>query len=383
VSELVSGVLGKFSYSVTWMFAAATVTGTGWLLASPAAARLRLAPYFASLNAVTGALVFAGIVTALGFTMAAVARPLYQVLEGYTLWPRWLRARRIQVHRRKKGALEDALAVVVRSSDVDAALQERLLGARLASYPVDDHEVAPTRLGNALRAFETYGQDRYRLDSQTLWLELHTVTPKVLLDEVTGSRVSTDFFVALVYLTAGNGFVAAALSAWEQFGSLHYTDVPLILASAFATFVGPLACYRLAVWTTTFTAAAVRAMVNLGRPKLAETLGLGLPSAVEDERELWGSLSDFVGAAYDSDRARKLDLYRLPAKELPVVRVLRPDRAPARQAQIATEPASTAGPDSGGAAEPISRSEWIFLYGLWFIVLVLLAMSLLLFTHNR
>jgi hypothetical protein len=60
------------------------------------------------------------------------------VLEGYTLWPRWLRARRIQVHRRKKGALEDALAVVVRSSDVDAALQERLLGARLASYPVDD-----------------------------------------------------------------------------------------------------------------------------------------------------------------------------------------------------------------------------------------------------
>jgi predicted ABC-type sugar transport system permease subunit len=77
VSELVSGLLGKFSYSVTWMFAAATVTGTGWLLASPAAARLRLAPYFARLNAVTGALVFAGIVTALGFTMAAVARPLY------------------------------------------------------------------------------------------------------------------------------------------------------------------------------------------------------------------------------------------------------------------------------------------------------------------
>ncbi len=91
MSEVVSGILGKFSYPVPWVFAAAITTGAGWLLASPAAGRLSLGPHFAGLNAVTAGLVFAGAVTAVGFAMATAARLLYQILEGYSLWPWWLR----------------------------------------------------------------------------------------------------------------------------------------------------------------------------------------------------------------------------------------------------------------------------------------------------
>jgi hypothetical protein len=326
VSELVSGVLGKFSYSVPWMFAAAIMTGAGWLLGSPAAGRLKLGSNFASPNVVTGALAFTIVVTAIGFTMAAIARPLYQLLEGYVVWPRPLRKWRLEVHRSKKWKLEDQLVAARRSHDRDASLQATLLAQRLGRYPVDAHHVAPTRLGNALRAFETYGRDRYRLDSQTLWHELHMVTPKALLDEVTGSRVGTDFFVAMTYLMVGYGLAGLVLTLCERASPLHYADIPLMAASGLATSLGPWVCYWMAVSTTSYTATAVQAMVNLGRPKLAAELGLSLPSSIEDERELWRSLCEFVSAKYDSQRGQSLDRYRVPEKETPVFRAPRAER---------------------------------------------------------
>ncbi|MFG2490359.1 hypothetical protein ACGFSD_04685 [Streptomyces caniferus] len=48
---------------------------------------------------------------------------------------------------------------------------------RLARYPVADDQIAPTRLGNAIRRFEEYGYDRYRLDTQVLWNELTGCVP--------------------------------------------------------------------------------------------------------------------------------------------------------------------------------------------------------------
>ncbi len=65
------------------------------------------------------------------------------------------------------------LTVDIRRGDAWFAL----LNEQLHRYPLDDRQVIPTRLGNAIRQFEEYGYDRYRLDSQVLWHELNAAVP--------------------------------------------------------------------------------------------------------------------------------------------------------------------------------------------------------------
>jgi hypothetical protein len=67
--------------------------------------------------------------------------------------------------------------------------------------------------------------------------------------------------------------------------------------------------YRAAVITTDDWAAAVRAMVNVGRVPLAQALGLRLPDGLADERTMWTLSSQLTRLAYD-DRATQLDKYR-------------------------------------------------------------------------
>ena len=84
--------------------------------------------------------------------------------------------------------------------------------AAVARFPSDDEEIAPTRLGNAIRALETYGPTRFELDSQVLWSELCAVVPKYLQTELDRSRATVDFFVALIFLSALFGAVTIGVA---------------------------------------------------------------------------------------------------------------------------------------------------------------------------
>ncbi|MCM8554277.1 hypothetical protein [Streptomyces sp. STCH 565 A] len=130
----------------------------------------------------------------MGLILNALQIPLYRILEGYLLWPARLYARRSRHHREHRRELADrltrtrfarrsaaeraqsrdtaqGLAETAASGppdlydDVATATQQALLGERLARYPVQDDQITPTRLGNAIRRLEEYGYDRYRLDS--------------------------------------------------------------------------------------------------------------------------------------------------------------------------------------------------------------------------
>lgn len=98
-------------------------------------------------------------------------------------------------------------------------VQQATLQERLSRYPVDDEQVAPTRLGNAIRRLEEYGYDRYQLDSQTLWYELTAAAPKPLSRQVDTARAGVDFFVCLLY-----GQLLVAVAALGSLGAAdaHY-----------------------------------------------------------------------------------------------------------------------------------------------------------------
>jgi hypothetical protein len=92
--------------------------------------------------------VFFALTGALAIFLSSISTLLYRLLEGY-LWPRCLQEWGIERQRAQKRALEAAVANAQRGTQLGNAVEN------LAPYPMDDSEIAPTRFGNAIRAFET------------------------------------------------------------------------------------------------------------------------------------------------------------------------------------------------------------------------------------
>jgi hypothetical protein len=311
--DLLKGLGGKSQFLVAWISAAAITVGAAVLFLLPIGFQLKLVTFIQGWSETNQGVVLIAVVSLLGFTMGASSTPLYRLLEGYN-WPTRLMNWGSHRQRGRKKALEAKLNSLANANLIDQAL----IWERLSRYPADDKQVAPTRLGNALRVFETYGLDRYALDSQTFWNELVALVPKNLQDELDNSRAATDFFVATVYLTALYGLGAAALVGVELWHN-RPLDYPLMGQAIVVLVLGPAISYRLAVSSTTYWAATVQAMVNLGRMPLAKAMGLTIPKTLEAERQMWNALTAFVFYPFERATAHALDQFRtqIPAPTAP------------------------------------------------------------------
>jgi hypothetical protein len=236
-------------------------------------------------------------VLAAGLVLSALAGQLYRILEGYS-WPRSWQARGRARESERKASLQR------RVEHAESALDRALAAEQYDRFPVDDGQIAPTAFGNAMRAFETFGVDRYRLDSQAFWVELTTVAPDHLRAEIGRARASVDFFVAQVFLAAGFG--VAAIVVW-----LTRPDAwPAVVAGIVALLAVPV-FYRGAVASTTYWHSTVRALVHLGRHDLAARLGLEVPQSLADERLMWERLAAFDFYPFDDSWATLLDEFRV------------------------------------------------------------------------
>jgi hypothetical protein len=265
-----------------------------------------------------------------GLLLSALQTPLYRILEGYT-WPspakqwgvsrqlrrkesldaRWRLARLMQREKARKlsdaeahelsGFWPELLAVGRRQTQ---KWQVSVLAESLRRYPVDNRQVLPSVLGNAIRRFEEYGYDRYRLDVVTMWYALTGVVPKQVRKQVADSRAGVDFFVCLIY-----GHIIVALSAVADLAAVPDHPVGPVVAIV-ATVVLSFLWYRLAVSATDEWAAAVRGLVDTGRKPLAASLNLAMPRTLELERRMWQMVSR-LGRQPHSDRDSKLDQFRI------------------------------------------------------------------------
>lgn len=193
------------------------------------------------------------------------------------MWPRSAYDR----GRRRQQARQQRIADLIARPQGRTPVQRALLNEQLARYPSDNDQLAPTRLGNAIRRFEEYGHNRFRLDTQVLWNELSATAPAQARRQVETARTSVDFFVALLY---GHG-VVAALALVSLTSAQAERPLLIVTATALSSLI-PL-WYRSAVYATDEWAAAVRALVNLGRRPLADALGLVLPQQLSEERAMW------------------------------------------------------------------------------------------------
>ncbi len=272
---------------------------------------------------------------ALALLLSALQTQLYRLLEGY-YFPAWLQAARQRRHLRRRDTVRgerDALGTRLRDGAVRARhdtsgdeVRLGLLSERLRRYPFDDGQIAPTRLANAIRAFEVYAWHHFCLDSQTLWCELTSVAPDRTRSDVERARAGVDFFVVLVYLSALGGVVSLVGSLYGR------PDVKLAVVGVVALCLVPL-WYELAVRSTDNWYQTMQALVNLGRKPLAESLNLTLPSTVEAEREMWRSVGWLVRERYNPQVSKVLKPFSATsATPLTSNREAPADNQPTRQA---------------------------------------------------
>jgi len=221
----------------------------------------------------------------LGVILASLQTPLYRLLEGYVGWQpgrggplNWSRERQLRQWRElneRVDLLEMSLAAKSQKG-LREALRERF---------------------ESLKAGETarrYGErDLARTGIQ-----------RGLLRErrgpVSGERGSGGAHAAGQRHPAGGGvwLVAAAAVAVGQ----HWLGAAVLVGLDFWW-------YHRAVKATDDWAGASRALVNLARKPLAASLGLELPSSLDSERAMWGSVSRMAQHRHD-DRSADLDTYR-------------------------------------------------------------------------
>ncbi|MEV7888534.1 hypothetical protein ACWD3I_44440 [Streptomyces sp. NPDC002817] len=336
MGDIAKGALvGAWTLVVGWILPAAVNLSVFFLAVAPSLRTTTPLSQIWPTTSANVALLLLSSSVVLGLVLNALQNPLYRVLEGYLLWPARLYERACARRRQHKWDLQDRLRLlrlqrrlqssnhlpvlaqadltrlrhhprIMRAAQRDrrrTAAQRALLREELRRYPVDDAQIAPTRLGNGIRRFEEYGYDRFRLDTQILWNELTGSAPEQVRRQVDVARASVDFFVALL---AGHAVVfAAAVVTVSSTGG----RVAALTGTAIALGCLIPVWYRSAVAATDEWTAAVRALVNLGRKPLAEGLGLVLPEELEEERAMWALVSKLSRVPY-RDGATALDPYR-------------------------------------------------------------------------
>jgi hypothetical protein len=217
----------------------------------------------------------AGVVfaaTVLGTQVVTMTR----ILEGYWRWA-WIDksigavGRRWQRHRLTRLAKDHSAMGYLREY--------------LAFAPAELGPVLPTRLGNTLRAAESYPGDgeRWGLDAVFWWPRLYLIIPDSARNQVDDARASMDQMILLSVLS----FAFAAVAVGFGIGGLPLAVWVWCTAGA---LVLSWLTYRAAVAQAAVFGDLVRSCFDLFRSDLLTHLGWPLPESLADERSLWGVL---------------------------------------------------------------------------------------------
>ncbi|MFE5565720.1 hypothetical protein ACFQ68_12075 [Amycolatopsis japonica] len=208
------------------------------------------------------------------------------------------------------------------------------------TFPQPPRGVLPTRFGNVVRAAEQHPAVRYRLDAAVWWTRLQPLLPRGFDDSVKDAKVAVDLLLTVAaflplfgiplswWLAARLPHVTGSPAAWITYVAIvvcataifmlarralaRITLIPCIAALVLLTFV-PIALrieiavmwpaailvvayglYRNAVHAALAYTERLRTAFDLYRWKILEELRIDLPQTLDEERNLWNDLSQFV-----------------------------------------------------------------------------------------
>ena len=238
----------------------------------------------APLQLIAIATVLAGVIAS-SLVVQRLTFPALRLLEGY--WPAALGAvRQRLVDRETERASRDAAAwqeLYLRVQPGTSPTARELadfarLDMALRRRPASPNRHMPTRIGNILKAAETWPDDKYGLDAVVIWPRLWLVLPETAREELAAARSALDSSVA----TSIWGLLFCAFAPWTLLA------IPVGAGVAVVATIG---------WVPRRAAAfgdLVEAAYDLYRPALYKQLRWPLPTAPQHERASGEALTSYL-----------------------------------------------------------------------------------------
>lgn len=247
----------------------------------------------------------------LSYTLYAFNFPLIRVFEGYKLreikFVRDLLIEKREKFKHLQKQIEHLQTERQRfknrlgfesdnSLDADEKNEWQALIAKLAylereldrHYPSMHQAVLPTRLGNAIAAFEDYSKTRYGMDSIALWPRLVPLLRDMkYLDFVTQEKSVFDFLLNTCIVVAVLGLELVYLYLFLGRLGLVSMIVLFTVVACYALYNGMIIAAR--QWGTT-----VRVAFDLYRHDLHQRLGLLPAKDFKEEFNRWQQISRFL-----------------------------------------------------------------------------------------
>ncbi|QFG22998.1 hypothetical protein [Actinomadura sp. WMMB 499] len=216
--------------------------------------------------------------------VAVVVQPfqlaMMRMLEGSAgPWPgKLLEGQR----KRRKKLMDDAVPVGPSPGDAEIQRAGETGHELRRRYPLPDHLLRPTALGNVLTAMEDGAGRAYGIDAVAAWPRLYPLLGERVRQVVDDRRDALDLAarmaVTMTFTTAATGVLLLASGPWWLL-----TLVPAVLAWA---------SYQGAVQAALAYTESVAVAFDLHRAELFGALRVALPTTLEKERELNREWSD-------------------------------------------------------------------------------------------
>jgi hypothetical protein len=243
----------------------------------------------------------------IAFALSSLNVPIVKCLEGYSIRRRWIgrwltgaHVERLQwLHQeedRLNGRIQERRDLLKQDPSNRDASRELIRAAidlgdvvtEMQSYfPTKEHLVMPTRLGNAIAAFEDYPNWRYGIDAVSLWPRLVPTLKRVEYSSVVERyKTAFDFFINMTLISIFFAIELAYVIAYFE-GRLPVIEFPplVLLVWIFYRFTTAVAIN----WGKT-----VKVAFDLCRHELRTVLHLCRPNNYSEEVELWTRYSAFL-----------------------------------------------------------------------------------------
>jgi hypothetical protein len=161
------------------------------------------------------------------------------------------------------------------------------------------HYVFPTALGDLVSAFDDYGEDRYGIDTTTIWDRVWWVLPKDVKADVSDARLSVETLINLIFALLLTGCVVAA----GQVASCGFGYNPAGACTPVRAAVWVVACwlfvllaYGGACFAMEVLASKIASLVDCYRLAALSQLGFA-PKTVGEELDVLRQLKVFFTQA--------------------------------------------------------------------------------------
>ena len=219
----------------------------------------------------------------LGWIVTLLDLPIYMAFEGRRFWPErlWQYGVARETARLKRWQDAEQSNYDISKSDSNPIHRRRYLEAsvELRRFPLDEDTgeytaMFPTRLGNAVTAFEQYPDTRYGADAIFFFSRIWTALDKDAKEDLDTQQALADGALYSSAAIAVTGLLWVFHAVLPRIvPSLHYTATPRIaLLTGVLCLAASFGLYRAAIYVNDQFGATFRAIFDLKLPAVQKTL---------------------------------------------------------------------------------------------------------------